>query len=243
MFTNAVNVKSNNNANYDVTVTDAVHHEIRSLIMQPSYPCIAATQSVVRQDYMVGIYNQFGEGKNWEKLRADLIQFLHRLSVTKSRYLSFWAVFDDPETALTEGQFEEKFWNELSLISSLEERDQDWGHLHTANPDDPMFCLSINREKLFVVGLHNSSSRESRRFSKPAMVFNAFSQFEKFQLDGTYNKMVETNRNRDVKFQGNANPMAVAHGEKWESIQFSGKENSSKWKCPFRFFKTKDKPR
>ena len=238
MLTDTENLKSN----YNVNRTNAVHEEIRSLIMQPSYPCVAAVQSVVRQDYIVGLYSNFGEGRSWKKLRVDLIQFLNQLSVTNSRYLSFWAVFEESEMNLTENQFEEKFWKELSLITSLEERDQDWGHLHPANPDDPMFCLSINREKLFVVGLHDSSSREARRFSKPAMVFNAFSQFEKFQLEGTYKKMVETNRNRDVKFQGAANPMAIAHGEKWESIQFSGKENSSTWKCPFHFFKTKDKP-
>ncbi len=46
MFIDALNLKSNNNPNYDVTVTEAIHHEIRSLIMQPSYPCIAAVQSV-----------------------------------------------------------------------------------------------------------------------------------------------------------------------------------------------------
>ncbi len=220
----------------------SVHEEIRKLITQSSYPCTAAVKSVMTQDYLIGIYGEFGSGKSWKKLRADLIQFLKTLAITKSRYLSFWAVFNDSETNLSEHQFETRLWQEISLISSTDERTEDWGEENTSDPSDPLFCLSVNGEKLFVVGLHDSSSRKSRQFSKPAMVFNAFSQFRKFQAEGTFDKMVTINRQRDKKFQGSANPMAVAHGEKWESIQFSGRNNSSNWKCPFHFFKNKDKP-
>ncbi len=47
--------------------------------------------------------------------------------------------------------------------------------------------------------------------------------------------MVKAIRTRDNKFDHSANPMAVAYGEKWESIQFSGRINLPSWQCPFQF--------
>ena len=41
------------------------------------------------------------------------------------------------------------------------------------------------------------------------------------------------NRKRDLAFQGSVNPMVEKYAEKWESVQFSGKNNPPEWKCPF----------
>lgn len=220
-----------------------IHEEIRELITQKNYPCVAAVQSVARNDYLIGVYSDFGTGKSWQRFRKELLSFLSLLKLTGSKYLSFWAVFEDPLTEFSEDDFEKKFWQEVSMLSSEEERARDWGPENSSDPTDPSFCLSLNGEKLFVVGLHKNSSRKSRQFSKPTFVFNAFSQFEKFKTEGTYDSLVTTTRVRDKKFQGSTNPMAVQHGEQWESIQFSGKQNPTTWKCPFHFFMKKDKAR
>lgn len=222
---------------------ETLHHEIRSLILQEDYPCVAAIQSVVRNDYMVGTYGQFGHGTHWQKLRADLLHYVESQHATQSRYLSFWAVFAaDNQIPDSEIEFEAQLWRELSLLSSEEERSVDWGKMNSSDPNDPSFCISLNGEKLFVVGLHPQSSRVARRFSRPAMVFNAFSQFEQFVKEGTYAALVNTIRQRDVKFQGSVNPMVLAHGDVWESIQYSGRDNPDSWKCPFHFMKHKNKP-
>lgn len=218
-----------------------INNEIRSFILQENYPCIAAIQSVVRNDYVIGTYGQFGTGTHWHRLRLDLLNFLDLQRSTQSRYLSFWAVFTaSTQTLDNELDFENKFWRELSLLSSEEERAVDWGTINSSDPNDPSFCFSLNGEKLFVVGLHPESSRFARRFSRPAMVFNAFSQFEVFE-EGAYATMVKIIRHNDLKFQGSINPMVLAHGDAWESIQYSGRENSESWKCPFHFMKQKDK--
>jgi FPC/CPF motif-containing protein YcgG len=219
-----------------------INAEIRSFILQENYPCVAAIQSVVRNDYVIGTYGQFGIGTHWHKLRTDLLNFLELQSSTQSRYMSFWAVFTaSTKTPDNELDFENKFWRELSLLSSEEERAVDWGNINSSDPNDPSFCVSLNGVKLFVVGLHPASSRFARRFSHPAMVFNAFSQFEVFEEEGTYAAMVKIIRHNDVKFQGSINPMVLAHGDAWESIQYSGRENPESWKCPFHFMKQKDK--
>jgi uncharacterized protein len=224
--------------------TTDINNEIRALILQENYPCVAAIQSVVRNDYVIGTYGPFGSGTHWHTLRVDLLNFLALQRATQSRYLSFWAVFTaQQQSPDNEIEFEDKFWRELSLLSSEEERSVDWGTIHSSDPNDPSFCVSLKGEQLFVVGLHPQSSRFARRFSRPAMVFNAFSQFETFEKEGTYAAMVKTIRQHELKFQGSINPMVLAHGDAWESIQYSGREHPDSWKCPFHFMKQKDKAR
>ena len=82
------------------------------------------------------------------------------------------------------------------------------------------------------MGLHPRSSRLSRRFPYPAVVFNLYEQFE--ALGAAYEPMVELIRRRDRRFQGSVNPTVERWADKWESIQFSGRENPPDWKCPFR---------
>ena len=220
-----------------------INDEIRSFILQKNYPCVAAIQSVVRNEYVIGTYGQFGSGTYWHRLRTDLLNFIELQRSTQSRYMSFWAVFTAPiHTLDNELGFENKLWRELSMLSSEEERAVDWGDINSSDPSDPSFCFSLNGVKLFVVGLHPESSRFARRFSRPAMVFNAFPQFEVFEEEGTYPAMVKIIRQNELKFQGSINPMVLAHGDAWESIQYSGRENPESWKCPFNFMKQKDKP-
>ena len=228
----------------DLPNTKHINNEIRSLILQDKYPCVAAIQSVVRHDYVIGTYGQFGTGTHRHRLRTDLLNFLELQRSTQSRFMSFWAVFTTPiQTPDNELDFENKLWRELSFLSSEEARAVDWGNINASDPNDPSFCFSLNGVKLFVVGLHPESSRLARRFSRPAMVFNALSQFETFEKEGTYAALVKTIRHNDLKFQGSINPMVLAHGDVWESIQYSGRENPESWQSPFHFMKQKDKSR
>jgi len=77
------------------------------------------------------------------------------------------------------------------------------------------------------------STRKSRQFKTVTLIFNSFNQFEWLKEKDVYNDMVKLNRLRDESFDGTANPMAEKYGEQWEAIQFSGRNNSPEWKCPF----------
>lgn len=46
----------------DCPNTKDINNEIRALILQENYPCVAAIQSVVRNDYVIGTYGPFGSG-------------------------------------------------------------------------------------------------------------------------------------------------------------------------------------
>ena len=132
-------------------------------------------------------------------------------------------------------------WNELSHLSSIETKNNDWPIPELSDPNNPGFCLSIDGKPFFVVGVHPNSSRDSRKFFRPALVFNVFDQFQTLQEDGLYEPMKITNRKRDLQFQGSVNPMVEDHGDHWESIQFSGKKNPNTWKCPFHFLHESEK--
>ncbi len=137
-----------------------IHKEIRSLVLQKNYPCVAAIQSVLQHEYLVGMYGDFGSGKDWQRLRHDLLNFLKTLNSTGLRYLSFWAIFNPLPIGLKDDtEYDKKFWRELSLLTSEEDKLKDWGANNISDPNDPSFCLSLNGEKFFVVGMHPQSPR------------------------------------------------------------------------------------
>jgi FPC/CPF motif-containing protein YcgG len=211
----------------------AVDQAIRELVLQKDYPCVAAIQSVHRAESRFGVYSDFGTGRCGERLRQALQEFVEEQTRSRSEYLSYWAIFDG-RTDFSETEFERGLWRELSSLTSEQQKAGDWGE-HNSDVNSEKFEFCLFGEPFFVVGLHPASSRKARRFQRPALVFNVFSQFQSLQKKGVYERMVQSNRLRDRRFQGNANPMAERHGEKWEAIQFSGKSNGDQWKCPFHF--------
>lgn len=213
-----------------------IEKEIEALVTQKEYPCVAAIKSYFNDEYEVGLYKDFGSGNSGKNLRQDLQGFLEKLKVSQSPYYTFWGIFPDKKYVESEEKFETDLWNELSHMTSEETKDLDWQG-KTTNPNDKNFGFHLFGENFFVVGLHPEASRKSRKFPWPTLIFNVFSQFQTLRDKSLYDPMVETNRKRDVKFQGDANPMALIHGDDWETIQFSGRKNSSQWKCPFSFMK------
>ncbi|HEX8439834.1 guanitoxin biosynthesis heme-dependent pre-guanitoxin N-hydroxylase GntA [Archangium sp.] len=198
-----------------------------------TYPCIPAVQSLTKHEYLVGLYDRFGQGTHSRELALDLLFFRERQKQSRSLYLSFWAVFS-PEEPLGEEEFEARMWRELSYLTSHEDLQAAWDPLFSADPADPRFCFSLGGDAFFIVGAHPASSRLARRFPFPAIIFNLYDQFEELDRRGQYTAIVKKNRERDVKFQGSVNPMVEQYADRWESIQFSGRENPPDWKCPFQ---------
>lgn len=221
-------------------LVENVSREIHSLIREKNYPCVAALQSLLREDYAVGIYKTLGTGACWKELRADLLTFVDEQKASGSVYRTMWAVFPEAP-AMSEECFEQAMWKELSFLTSVERKSEDWGDDASSDPNDPTFTFSLRGTPFFVVGLHPTSSRLARRFRFSALVFNVSEQFEQLERAGKYAKMVDVNRKRDQQFQGSANPMCVLHGESAEAIQFSGKNNPAEWRCPFRFMREDEK--
>ena len=218
----------------------AVEAQLRQTIEQPNYPCVAAVQAMARNDFTLGLYGELGAGRCWANLRADLLRYLEAQQRSGSLYSTLFAVFRPGP--LDEPAFEAAMWRELSYLTSREDRATDWPATSCSDPADPTFVFSLVGHSLFVVGIHPNSSRRGRRFPFTGLIFNAFAQFEAFERKGSYERMVQLNRQRDIAFDGTVNPMVEQHGDQWEAIQFSGQTNPPTWQCPFRFLSQIQKP-
>ena len=208
----------------------SVDTAIADLLNQKDYPCIAAVAALHDAQLRIGLYSGLGTGASSKKLTQDLTQFKAEQTATKSPYLSFWAVFDDTAPA-SEKEFEDAMWSELSALSSSSPEAARPDPKFSSDPADKNFCFSFAGDAYFIVGMHPQSSRLARRFPFPSMIFNLYEQFE--ALGDGYEPMVKTNRKRDRQFQGSVNPTVKRWADRWESIQFSGRENPPDWKCPF----------
>lgn len=211
-----------------------IFQKIETFMQMKNYPCVAALQSFANREFMVGLYPHFGTRVGCKDLRQDLLFYLQRYQTSKSQLLSFWAIYESPPPR-NEDDFEIKLWEELSHLTSEDQRLLDRDPRVSDDPNHPSFCLSIAGQAFFVVGMHPNASRISRRFPLPALIFNVFEQFELLEQSGGYEKMVRINRARDLKLQQSLNPMVEKYGDRWESIQFSGKENPDTWRCPFQY--------
>jgi FPC/CPF motif-containing protein YcgG len=65
------------------------------------------------------------------------------------------------------------------------------------------------------------------------MVFNLHRQFAQLRDEDRYHRFSEAIIERDVAFDGSANPMLDEHGSSSEARQYSGRVVGEDWVCPF----------
>lgn len=211
---------------------ERVQIEIKKLLGQPDYPCVAAIQGLNKDEFRVGIYSQLGTGIQAKSLVQDLLAFQKEQLQSGALFLTFWAIFPEGKFE-DETSFESALWRELTYLVKNDSPGTPWDPHFSSDPAQTKFCFSIGGHAYFVVGLHPRSSRLARQFPLPVLIFNLYQQFEELDRRGQFYPMVKIIRKREIKFQGQINPMVKKHGDKWEAIQFSGKNNPDDWKCPF----------
>lgn len=214
---------------------DEIRSSIEAFVGQKNFPCVPAMKAIANEDYVLDSYSNFGTGESAPKLVENLLAFSEEQGRTQSPYSTYFAVFPECEV-MDEDEFEDKMWKELSALVAADESGAGWDPLFSDDPKDADFCPSIGGKAFFIVGVHPRSSRLARRFKYPAIIFNLYDQFEELDRRGQYENIVKANRKREMAFAGSLNPMVEKHGDKWEAIQFSGKDNPDTWKCPFHRF-------
>ncbi|MBA4168378.1 MAG: YqcI/YcgG family protein, partial [Chitinophagaceae bacterium] len=103
-----------------------------------------------------------------------------------------------------------------------------------ADPHDASFSFSLKEEAFFVIGMHRDSSRASRRFRYPTLVFNPHDQFVKLRAANQYKRLQQIVRKRDIAYSGSVNPMLDDFGNRSETYQYSGRCYDGSWKCPLK---------
>jgi FPC/CPF motif-containing protein YcgG len=214
---------------------ELVHDQLRSLISSPKFSCLGAKAALKGGEYWLGVYDGMADDETTEALAHDLQAFSAseaRRDPDDTGLRTFIATFASP-VCEDEQSFERLVWRQLQALHDLDRQDHGWDP--TASPDtaDPHFAFSVGGRAYFVVGLHAASSRWTRRFAWPTLVFNPHRQFDKLREQGKFERLRDQIRDRDRALQRTLNPMLSNFGEHSEARQYSGRRVEDDWRCPF----------
>ena len=171
-----------------------------------------------------------GEDVSSAELACDLQRFVTDADLKDKPLTAFAASFGGPASA-DERQFENLLWKTLQQVS---DRDvAPWASGRHSDPAEPTFTFSFGGTSFFIVGLHAASSRLTRRFAWPTLMFNPHDQFDRLRREGVYDRLRDVIRERDRTLQGTINPMLTDFGEESEARQYAGRRVDETWTCPF----------
>ena len=208
-----------------------IEREFEGFVNGAGFSCLAGKGVVHQQGHVVRSYAPLGTRDATIALAADLGAFTAPSSAPTT-LRAFVAVFPD-RVPRTELAFERRLWAQLQRLHEHDSPSARWDPNVSDDATDPMFAFSFDRCAYFVVGLHAYSSRISRRFRWPALIFNPHSQFGRLRGEGRFERMQQAIREREIAVQGSLNPNLADFGERSEARQYSGREVEKDWKCPF----------
>jgi uncharacterized protein len=206
-------------------------NRIDYFVQAPYFPCVAAKSASVRRHIAEHTYGNLIEATHDAEILDGVEHFIEAGRGDPLR--SFVAAFEGP-LDLTELEFEEAMWERLQALHDLDARAWEWDGSVSCDPASPDFSFSLRGKAFFVIGLHPNSSRLSRRYCRPALVFNLHEQFETLRRQGRYDRMRDVTRRRDEALCGSTNPTLRNFGERSEARQYSGRAVPDDWRCPFR---------
>ena len=216
---------------FDQALPDA-EQLFTSYIDQADFPCLAAKTAVAREHVTFFHGSSLACPSHDRLLLAALSRFAQPAE-GESPFRSFVALFPDSRD-MTPVAFEAALWKRLQHLHDLDVLQSDWDQSVDSDPRSPDFSMSLAGHAFYIVGVHPRSSRLARRFPVTALVFNLHRQFEQLRSENRYHRFSEAIIERDVAFQGFANPMLDEHGMSSEARQYSGREVDDSWVCPFK---------
>ncbi|TDH25158.1 YqcI/YcgG family protein [Segetibacter sp. 3557_3] len=203
----------------------------RQLIAEKTFPCVAAKAALSREQIHCFVAGHMACPKDDAAILEFLYDFIDSYRSSDQLYHSASIIFSAPGNC-SEVQFETQLWHRLQALSDLDAYKYPYDKRVAAAPDQVDFSFSLKEEAFFIIGLHPNSSRLSRQFEYPTMVFNPHAQFGDLRAAGKYEAMKATVRKRDIAVSGTVNPMLRDFGEASEIYQYSGKVYDQSWQCP-----------
>jgi uncharacterized protein len=216
-----------------------VHDSFRALVLNPTFSCVGAKSAIRRGNYHLGFYEEMSSLGSTAGLARDLFEFIDEQDTLDGEFSTFVACFKEP-VGVSEKGFERLLWAQLQRLHEEDRRHHRWKSSVSSDPKDSDFAFSFAGRTFFVVGLHSASSRFTRRFAWPTLVFNAHHQFEKLREEGRYARMQEVIRGRERNLQGTLNPNLADFGTSSEARQYSGRPVEEEWRCPFHALQASD---
>ena len=216
-----------------------ISEQYYAFVGSKDFPCIAARAALARDQIRIMVCDHLACPKDDMTIAQFLASFVNKYRQSTRMYNTAVVIFEGPCNG-TEEEFDRLMWQRLQAISDHDAITHKWDDRVASEPSDPNFSFSIAEEAFYIIGLHPGSSRKSRQFQYPALVFNPHDQFEKLRQSGKYSTMIATVRKRDRAFSGSINPMLADFGQSSEVYQYSGRIYDKDWKCPFASNHEKD---
>jgi FPC/CPF motif-containing protein YcgG len=206
------------------------HAAFRELVLDPEFSCLGAKAAMNEESYGFAVFSEMGTKDATRALSRELVRFTHSVTLKEKEFSTFVAVFRGPLN-LTEREFETCLWLQLRELHRVDRAG--WDRQVSSDPADPHFSFSFAGQAFYVIGMHANSSRATRRFPWPTLVFNPHKQFERLRTEGKWRRMQNAIRGREIALQGNINPMVNDFGDQSEARQYSGRAVPDKWAAPF----------
>lgn len=208
-----------------------MQERLRSWILGPRFSCLGAKAALRQGTYRIGVYGPLGSGDATAALASDLRAFGEHAR-SEDGLATFVASFLGPAPE-NELAFEALLWAQLQDLHDGDDASLGWDPSVSPDPDDPYFGFSFGAHSFFVVGLHAQSSRTTRQFEWPTLVFNPREQFDRLRERGQYGRFASVIREREMALQGSLNPNLADWGTRSEARQYSGRAVGEDWVCPF----------
>ena len=214
------------------TKSTALIEAYQAFIGDKGFPCVAAKAAMAHDNIRTMVCDHMACPKDDWPITQFIYEFVDEYRATKNMYTSAVVIFEGP-SVISEQEFDTLMWQRLQAISDHDSRHYRWNETVSSDPASAQFSFSLKEEPFYVIGLHPGSSRRSRRFQYPAIVFNPHEQFERLRQSEKYTSMKQAVRKRDEAFSGSVNPMLADFGETSEVYQYSGRAYDKDWTCPF----------
>jgi FPC/CPF motif-containing protein YcgG len=213
-------------------LTEFVHDSVLALALNPHFTCVGAKSALRQRAYRFGLYPELGSPSSTAGLARDLFTFTQEAPEMDADFTTFIASFEGPAVP-DERSFETLLWETLQELHHVDVPHHGWDASVSADASDPQFAFSFAQTAFFIVGLHAASSRATRRFAWPTLVFNPHRQFEELKANGRYERFQQVIRSAERTLQGDVNPMLADFGHRSEAAQYSGRKVGNDWRCPF----------
>jgi len=211
---------------------ELIEKEYLDYINAKEFACIAAKAALAKEQISCFVADHIACPHNDVDILEFLYDFIDKYRASDEMYHSAAVIFKGPAFTNDE-QFDDLLWQKLQTLSNIDARQYKNDERVSADPNSPDFSFSLKEESFFIIGLHPGSTRETRRFKYPTLVFNPHMQFEQLRASGKYDNMKYAVRKRDIAVSGEINPMLKDFGESSEVYQYSGRQYDQAWKCPF----------
>jgi FPC/CPF motif-containing protein YcgG len=202
-------------------------------LLSDTFSCVAGKTAWLRGSIVHRHFGPMGKPATTDELSGAVTDFALRRNDIDELLATFVATFEGP-FGLDETDFETLVWEQLQGLHDRDVCRFAWADFADPDPASDRFAFSIAGQAFFVVGMHANSSRITRQFSHPTLVFNSHVQFERLRERGIYGRIRDAVRVREMALQGSINPNLSDFGERSEAVQYSGRATSPDWICPFR---------